>query len=91
MAKILIEVKRENLNNLKDNDILMYDETNKYFYRTTPEKFFSQYENKLNNLLSRYDEQYKTLENKFNDLVEKNKKINDKLITMVEQFIKGGK
>lgn len=135
MAKVVVNVRNNDLTNLKDNDILMYDEKNDAFYRVTPEKFFSKYETKLNALLEKYDKQFldlkhifevetkkmstectmlhsnleKTFEKhinnsnisnekfkteikkEFNNLLVKNRNTIDKLIIMVEQFIKGGK
>lgn len=102
MAKVVINVKNNDLNNLKDNDVLMYDSHSHAFYKVTPEKFFNKYEQKLNALLERYDSQIKNMQNEnarfreemkndFNNLLIKNKNTISKLITMVEEFIKGGK
>ena len=44
MAKVVVNVKNNDLNNLKDNDILMYDSHSHAFYKVTPEKFFNKYE-----------------------------------------------
>lgn len=108
MSKIMVDIRSSDIGKFKDNDVLIYDENKKQFYKTTAETFFKEYELKLNALLKRYDEQFKTLKqensklnqsfemlktnlNIFSEqLVEKNKTMNEKLIQMVEDFIKTG-
>lgn len=108
MALVQMNIRDCDVNTLKDNDVLLYCETRKYFYKTTAESFFAKYENKYNELIKKYDEQIQTLikenqtlkeENKafkestnfkIDSHIEKNKIINERLIDMVEQFLKTG-
>lgn len=108
MALVQMNIRDSDVNNLKDNDVLIYCEARKYFYKTTAKSFFSEYEEKYNNLIKKYDEQIKMLleeneslrkenrdfklefDNKINSHIEKNKIINERLINMVESFLKTG-
>lgn len=96
MAKVILEVRNEDINNLTNNCILLYDAEKKEFYKTTSEEFFAKYEEKLDKLLERYDGQVLEMQRIINkmtqdniEFMEKVKESNSKLINMVENFIKG--
>lgn len=85
-----------NMRDLKNGAILIYDATKNDFYTVTEDTFFDKYESKLNKLLERYDgrdmEMKKEIDNLKHQYAEFTKSIkenNDKLIDMVEKFIKG--
>ena len=99
MAKVYINVDTRDIQNLNHNDILMYDSDKNMFYKMTPTYFFKEYETKLDNLLTRYDEKVKVVvddNQKFKEDIRKEmdefknimKDLNAKMLNMIENFIK---
>lgn len=97
--KMLINLRAGiDISDLQSGDILVYDNIQNDFYIVTPETFFDKYEEKLNDLLNRYDESNKqmkeeisVLRSQYNEFANSIKKSNEKLIDMVEKFTKEGK
>lgn len=69
-----MNVRNSDVDRFRDNDILIYDQARKEFYKTTAETFFGEYEKKLNNLLKRYDEKVETLIKQNNEFTENTNK-----------------
>ena len=96
MSKVLINLKKgTDITKAKQNDVLIYDNTDKSFYLVSSDVFFQKYEKKLNELLKRYDErdqemtqEIEDLKNDFVSFTISIKESNSKLIEMVESFIK---
>ena len=86
MAKVVMNVRNSDINNIKHNDILLYDESKKEFYKTTAESFFKEYEQKLSNLLKRYDEQFNILKNKNEKLEKDYKDFTIEIKRIIENF-----
>lgn len=98
MNRVVIPLKTgERIDRIRDGDIIVYDEKKKDFYITTPEMFFTKYDEKLEKLLARYDsqvsetqKQISDLEQQMSDFLEIYKKTNEKIIAMVESQVKEG-
>ena len=94
MPKVEINIKSSDINNFKDSDVLVYNKSKDYFYKTTAESFFYQYETKLNDLLKKYDEVVNELREKNEkisreneELKEDNKKFKEKARATINDFI----
>lgn len=88
MSKIILDIKAEELINLRDGDILMFSETEKCFYRQTPQEFWKLHNEELSRIIKRYDELVKNLEEKektFEKNIEKNECEHEEF---VKEFIK---
>lgn len=98
MNRVVIPLKTgERIDRIRDGDIIVYDANRKDFYITTPEMFFTKYDEKLEKLLARYDSQVAKmqkqiidLEQQMADFLEMYKKTNEKIIAMVENQITEG-
>ena len=106
MSKMLINL-RDGIGrlNFKNNEILVYDAENGDFYTVTQQSFFGRYERKLEELKKVYDDKFQQMKKENDELkaenIELKKEVkkfmldiqasNEKLIEMVENFIKGGK
>jgi len=99
MPKMIIKlrdgIKEENF---KNGDMLVYDSTKREFYAVTEKDFFDKTNSKINQLIKKYDLIVKELKEENKSLKEENKEFmlkiqesNQKLIEMVDSFIKGGK
>lgn len=98
MAKLMLNVKAEDIISIKDGDILVYDEEKKYFYKQTAQNFWKKHNEELKNIIKRYDEVVARLEEKERQFEEKisqivhklensNKKTNEKLNTSLEEYL----
>lgn len=98
MNRVVIPLKTgERIDRIRDGDIIVYDANRKDFYITTPEMFFTKYDEKLEKLLARYDSQVAEMQKQITDLeqqmadfLEMYKKTNEKIIAMVENQITEG-
>lgn len=62
MAKMVIELEPGLVvSDFQNDDILLYDNVNNRFYRTTAKEFFNEYEKKLVELRKAYDEKVEEL------------------------------
>lgn len=86
MAKIVLNLRDDvKIEELKKGSVLVYDNSKNEFYSVSPELFFLKYENKLDELLKRYDKKVIEMEkdqknfmNKVESGLEENqKKYND--------------
>lgn len=89
-------------NSFKDGNLLLYDKGRGYFYAITPEMFlnaqnqkikelereYRQKEESMKNEVQRLESKVKTLESNYDDFLNKYKANNEKLLSMVESFIK---
>lgn len=84
--EVVLNINDYDVNNMKDGDILVYNKAKNYFYRTTAESFFCQYEQKLNALLKKYDSQVNNLVNENKKLKEENENFKKTLENNFEKF-----
>ncbi len=103
MAKMMINLRSGvSMRDLQNGSILIYDATKNDFYTVTPEKFMEDYEIKFKKLSQNCNDRISKIENSYqekndeltkkqNDFISKIQATNEKLIQMVEAFIKGGK
>lgn len=98
MPKMIIDLKPGiNQENFKNGDMLVYDATKKQFYVVTEEAFFDKTNSKINELVKKYDKVVAELKSDNEKMAKANQEFmlkiqesNEKLIEMVENFIKGG-
>lgn len=99
MPKMIIDLKPGiNQENFKNGDMLVYDATKKQFYVVTEETFFDKTNSRINELVKKYDKDIAEIKAEkeeilkiTNEFMVKIQESNQKLIDMVESFIKGGK
>ena len=91
-----------NGNSFKDGNLLLYDKNRGYFYAVTPEMFLNAQNQKIKELekgykekeesmkkeVQRLESKVSTLENSYKEFLDKYKVNNEKLLSMVESFIK---
>lgn len=91
-----------NGNSFKDGNLLLYDKNRGYFYAVTPEMFLNRQDQKIKELekeykrkeesmkneVQRLESKVKILESNYDDFLNKYKANNEKLLSMVESFIK---
>lgn len=87
-------------NSFKDGNLLLYKKDRGYFYAISPEMFLNQQNAEIKKLKKEYEEKEKKMREQVSDIERKHKeflenyqKSNDKLLNMIESFIKayGGK
>lgn len=91
-----------NGNSFKDGNLLLYDKNRGYFYAVTPEMFLNRQDQKIKELekeykqkeesmkkeVKRLEDKVITLEKNYEDFLTKYRVNNEKLLSMVESFIK---
>ena len=98
MPKMIINLKPGiNQENFENGDMLIYDATKKQFYVVTEEAFFDKTNSRINELVKKYDGIVAELKSDNEKMAKENQEFmlkiqesNEKLIEMVENFIKGG-
>ncbi len=89
-----------NENSFKDGSLLLYNKDRGYFYSITPDMFLNQQNAEIKKLKKEYEEKEKNMKEQVSEIERKHKKFledyqksNEKLLNMVESFIKayGGK
>lgn len=89
-----------NENSFKDGSLLLYNKDRGYFYSITPDMFLNQQNAEIKRLKKEYEEKEKSMIEQVSEIERKHKKFledyqrsNEKLLNMVESFIKayGGK
>ena len=87
-------------NSFKDGNLLLYNKDKNYFYAITPQMFLHKQDTEIKKLKKEYEEKEKSMKQKVEELEKEYKeflinyqKSNEKLLNMVESFIKayGGK
>jgi sugar-specific transcriptional regulator TrmB len=87
-------------NSFKDGNLLLYNKDRHYFYATSPEMFLHRQDNEIKKLKREYEEKeqkmkqkVEELENQYKEFLVNYQASNEKLLNMVESFIKayGGK
>lgn len=87
-------------NSFKDGNLLLYNKDKNYFYAITPQMFLHKQDAEIKKLKKDYEEKEKSMKMKVEELEKEYKeflinyqKSNEKLLNMVESFIKayGGK
>lgn len=87
-------------NSFKDGNLLLYNKDRHYFYAITPEMFLHRQDNEIKKLKREYEEKeqkmkqkVEELENQYKEFLVNYQASNEKLLNMVESFIKayGGK
>lgn len=91
-----------NGNSFKDGNLLLYDKNRGYFYAVTPEMFLNRQDQKIKELekeygqkeesmkkeVKRLEDKVSALEKKYEDFLTTYRVNNEKLLNMVESFIK---
>ena len=89
-----------NENSFKDGNLLLYNKDRGYFYAISPERFLIEQNYRIENLQKEYEEKEKKMREQVSDIERKHMEFlknyqesNDKLLNMIESFIKayGGK
>lgn len=96
MQKIVIPYDTSNGVEFKDGDIIVYNERNRTFYKTTKENLFyeegkkrEQFEKKIEEEIKELEEYKKDMTKRFSEFLVEYKETNKKIIGMVKEFIGG--
>lgn len=104
MKQNMVFLVEDNGRKIQDDDILVYNENSKCFYVTSARTFLAAQNNKIQKFLDditsektaiikekdELKDEFNKLKESYTDFIQKTKTINDKLINMVEKFIKQG-
>lgn len=102
MVKDIVLKFEINSNSFKDGNLLLYDKNRGYFYAITPEMFLTKQNEKIKALEKEYKEKEESMkkevqrlerkvqeqEKKYDEFLNKYRLNNEKLLSMVESFIK---
>ena len=95
IQKTVVRIKLKDGQILKEGDVLTYDEKEDCYYVTSIDTLLSVQNKKIADLKSNYEEfinkyiaKFEEFESNYKNFLSTYKKTNDKLIKMVESFIK---
>lgn len=77
MSKVLIDIDSKDIANIKDGDILVYNEDKRMFYKQTAQEFWRKHDEQLARIIKRYDEIVTKLEQRIKELEEKETKFEE--------------
>ena len=99
IQQLVLPVNDTGTSKFKDGDLIIYDEKNRYFYKTNKENFFAKEQKERQDFILKMQEEYKTfvekskkqiedMEKKYQESMNLNKKILDEKIKKLEDYMK---
>ena len=99
IQQLVLPVNDTGTSKFKDGDLIIYDEKNRYFYKTNKENFFAKEQKERQDFILKMQEEYKTfvekskkqiedMEKKYQESITLNKKILDEKIKKLEDYMK---
>lgn len=97
MREIILPIKNGTSLPIKNTEVLLYDESSQMYYSTTRESLLREQDNKIKELEKKVTEKLKEIEefknmitDNYNKFITQYKETNEKVIKMIEGFIKKG-